>query len=219
VILRPFNWKGAFIPFPVPINVDDISISEVTDTPQRRLCFYEGYEPLIRGALKALAREETYKGEQGVIDRLVKEGRNLQEQFRDGCEESGIAPVTWSFVRGNGNVDWEYQRHFNDLDGTPHALWLGYTAYVQLVGRQEENTSLWAGGKLDYFKCYATSSSATIEVVGHNCLDQPYYNAFQGQCDLSDIGTNTEWKDVGIGSDYGCLVFAVSASVPACLET
>jgi len=217
-ILRPWRHNGSFIPFPLPVNVDDIEINDVDAEPLRRLCFNAGYEPLIRGALKALAREETYMGEREVIDNLVQQGYHLQTMFRDGCEDSGIAPVTWRMTRRSGNIDWEYQRHFNDLDGTPHALYVAYTAWCELVGTREPEHDLWAGGKLDYYEFFASSAGATIEVVGHNCLDEVYADTFMGSVNISDIGVNKTWKDISVGSDHGGLLFAVTASAPDCFE-
>jgi len=217
-ILKPWRRKGSFIPFPLPVNVDDIAINDIDAEPLRRLCFNEGYEPLIRGALKALTREETYMGEQEVIDNLVQQADHLQNMFADGCVDSGIAPVTWDFHRVAGNVAWEYQRYFNDLDGTPHALYVAYTGFCQLVGRQVPNNSLWAGGKFDQYEFFASSSGADCELIGHDCLGNFYSAGFLGHVSLADIGPTFAFKDLTIISDAGGLLFAVSASEPDCEE-
>jgi len=217
-ILKPWRRKGSFIPFPLPVNVDDIAINDIDAEPLRRLCFNEGYEPLIRGAIKALTREETYMGEQEVIDNLVRQADHLQNMFSDGCTDPGIVMPSWRFVRGNGNVGWEYQYFLDDMNGNPHSLYVAMTAYIQLVGVQVDDEFTWAGGKFTAFNFAADSSSASIEVLGHTCLDTLVSFTATGEVTLADIGANTAYKDITIVSTDPGTFFTLSASDADCLE-
>ncbi len=73
---NPAARKGSFIPFPVPLPVT-AAPTPINDPPLDYLCFNRDWTPYVMGALKALARDETYQGAEADRKAWVVEARSL----------------------------------------------------------------------------------------------------------------------------------------------
>ncbi len=84
------DWASgfSFIPFPTPVDFPD---SDIEDTPRVSLCFNADWLPWVLGALKVLARSETWDADQETSDVLVEQAMRLQTLVTDGCET--VLPV------------------------------------------------------------------------------------------------------------------------------
>lgn len=79
------SYHGFYAPYPYPIPVtnppDEFPFSE----PRVALCINEFWYPYVQGAIKALAREETYVGEYSVVKSWVAAAHDLINMEPEPC--------------------------------------------------------------------------------------------------------------------------------------
>jgi len=78
----PWVYRGAFIPFPVPVPVPGVDPLSTQDVG---LCWADAWTPAILGALKALTRPETWVGSQADIEQAMLGAEILIGRLTDGC--------------------------------------------------------------------------------------------------------------------------------------
>lgn len=95
--------RGAYIPFPEPVVGPDFDIRE---GPCGYLVFNTYWRPYILGALKVLARPETWKADtQEEIDDLVEQGMHLQcliPGVQNAPADTPCSPDAFLILDGSG---------------------------------------------------------------------------------------------------------------------
>jgi len=117
------DWAsgGAFIPFPMPVPFPD---SDVEETPTVCLRFNEDWLPWVLGALKVLARSETWASDVEGTDALVEQGHRLLSLVEDPCNPI-IVPFYLPYVSAldagsyDGDLFSQYWRIDNPSEPDP----------------------------------------------------------------------------------------------------
>jgi hypothetical protein len=104
----PWVYRGAFIPFPLPIPAITTSPLASGDTG---LCWADDWTPAILGALKALTRPETWSGDPADIVLAMEGAQQLLSGLVDGCG-GGEFPLA---------CGWDFTDTFGDWTITPYA--------------------------------------------------------------------------------------------------
>jgi len=85
----PWAYRGAYIPFPLPVPA-------ITDDPlsseDNSLCWSDAWTPAILGALKVLARPETWTGSDTDIALAMEGAQELLASIIDGCGGAAEIP-------------------------------------------------------------------------------------------------------------------------------
>lgn len=160
--LNDSAWKGAFIPFPTPVPVETPPALP-GDSPLRCLKFNKYYEPLVRGAVKALARPETYRGLVADVQDHVYAGRELQTLFADF---SGGTTEEWSWEVTDGS--WQYHQYYPLADANIFGN-MGMTSGIKLEGRNAGSFDVLSGGSVTLLDIYAGAIPTAIFVEITQC--------------------------------------------------
>jgi hypothetical protein len=172
------DWQsgGSFIPYPYPVDFPD---ADIEDTPKVSLCFNESWLPWVLGALKVLARSETWDTDQEASDALVEQGMRLQRLVNAGCETPPELP-NWELelTVSEGFVDqdmWLFREPTN-VGGVPAEHYRLLCGYLDGVGcdvtirGKLKNSSSYVGGHM--LIDVAATNPALVEVttwLGHDC--------------------------------------------------
>jgi hypothetical protein len=102
-----YRENGYFIPFTHPVDFPD---TELDDEPQVRLCFNADWVPYVLGALKILARPETWEASKEGRDVLVQEAMSFAGRIQENCTDPPPVPFYAPYVSAN-----PYGSHNGDL--------------------------------------------------------------------------------------------------------
>jgi len=83
-LLEPFKASGFWPPYPIPVPVPS---SNLVDSPQVKICFNSDWLPYVAGALKVLARPETWIGSWDEIVRVTDQAQFIFDpsQYGQDC--------------------------------------------------------------------------------------------------------------------------------------
>lgn len=187
------SWGGNFRPFPVPIDIGENGPDKLPhDAPLVCIRFNEFWYPYMQGALKALAREETYKGERSCIRQWVLAAHELITMEPDDCTEGehpGYSDWHFNILGSAGATIEEY-----GFDSASRAF--GYMSasannVVTIQGRLRSSGD-GAGGVVDQFYWY--SGSASPCAYGITTCDDVYHSYYLTAATvfLADFGLGTE---------------------------
>jgi len=98
-MIKPWSASGFWPPFPNPVEVPS---TDVDATPLAKLCFNADWQPYILGAIKVLARPETWVGTVDDIKRVTSQAQSL---FTDPLlSENCDACPEFVFVKGGTHL-------------------------------------------------------------------------------------------------------------------
>jgi len=103
----PWAYRGAYIPFPLPIPAVTANPFGASDVG---LCWADDWTPAILGALKTLTRPETWAGDPSDIEAAMLGAQLLLSHLVDGCG-GGDFPFACSYdieVDGAGWTAFDY---------------------------------------------------------------------------------------------------------------
>jgi len=172
------SWQnnGSYIPFPRPVTSPDGSF---LGTPQVSLCFSAAWTPYVIGALKALARKETWAEGDGQDDNWVLEARSMIARIEEQCLEPPPAGINWELVLeeftgqinfwelvngGPPNTTASYEGHFllPDVFGSVDARVDG----VEII----DNDLLVGGLFTDLLFSKDSGLEGAMTLITHDCL-------------------------------------------------
>lgn len=128
MIFNPNSYRGFYAPFRVPFAVSSSPDKKPGDAPLVALCFNEFWYPYVQGALKALAREETYKGEKSCVQEWVQAGMDLCLTSPGVC--GTVARPDWEPVREDD--EWVQYFSFDMGQDEDNVFWV-YSAFFRTV--------------------------------------------------------------------------------------
>lgn len=116
--LPPITYRGAYIPFPNPIPA---ITTDPLSSEDQSLCWNADWNPAILGALKVLARPETWTGSPADIETAMQNAQDILSAIQDGC---GAIAIPFSCP---GDLS---------IDDSPYGTWsIGFCgAYVATQG-------------------------------------------------------------------------------------
>lgn len=123
-IIAPMDRQGPYIPFEKPIPVP---VSLADEEPLSHICFSSEWLPFVIGALKVLARPETWEGTDLEINAVSRSAHDLLAAFYDGCPET-VPVCNWHLgvVMSHGFYDanaWNSPKFGVGYDDVP---WIQY---------------------------------------------------------------------------------------------
>lgn len=168
IFRSPMTTEGYFIPFNIPLS---IPAGDVTLYPDRMLRFPSWYVPYIIGALKPLARVETYKAES---DAELKFAYEQGMQMLCGIEDIPVPQTNLYFglsaSSDNGSIFTSVSDSYTDryIQRALIADELDGATSLTITLRSHPDGAL-AGGSLDVILDYLPVASKAYVVTGHSC--------------------------------------------------
>lgn len=206
---NPSKWRGFFAPFRIPFTVTGPPDHTPDELPQVALVMNEFWYPYVQGAVKALARPETYSGDIDDVKEWVQAGIDL---CSDGpCPYPGGGGLSPDWYLSPQVDTWvDFSRTDGGQLGTD-VFWSGSaffrTIHVKLL-RTSDDTPVGA----NIVECHVTSPSST-----------PNLSATFTRCDgtyeeltpasgtqyalIAMLGDETEWAEILINVDVWCYFY------------
>lgn len=96
--IRPMDIQGPYVPFEKPVPIPS---GTMASNPKTSICFNSTWLPAVLGALKVLARPETWIGTKAQINATTKDAHDLIAAVSDGCvDQLDCSPVFVQAVDG-----------------------------------------------------------------------------------------------------------------------
>lgn len=197
---NPNSYRGSFIPFRRGFPVDDIAPYGALDTPRVAIHWNQFYTPYILGAIKALARPETFAGTPQNLESWVETMMQIVVQ----------EPVPYPQVPNWSPVDTEESYQIYALNqrglGVNGPFYvrcsLGSAFNISFIDNVTEDP---VGGLLNVFRYTDTGGGVAVfgdcTLIGNQHHD---WQTFGGAFDLiSELGGPAEISNITMFCDGG----------------
>lgn len=216
------NTAGPYIPFTKPVPVPG---ALADDDPLMHVCFNEEWLPAVIGALKVLARPESWQGTLAEIQDITKSAHDLMASYADGCGR----PCPAFFPQENATKVTPYDSTKNSLRGCPvcpdcpsayesylvvarfsSALGIArFTAEMRKVSGFHDRCG---GDQCDLFARQTDFTAANVWTFQwRDCLGSNHIETFNGES-YHKAGFDAQWWCLTSLAPYAC-VFSIDGPV------